>query len=147
MAGINKYCFWTLLFPVLLLASTFSYGQDTADESSDGTTYVTEEEPEFPGGEEALFKYIRNEVQYPDAATEEGIEGTVVVKFDVNKEGAIVNDSIQKSVSKSLDQEALRVVRSMPDWNPGTQQGDSVKVTMYLPIRFSLGEADDEDEK
>jgi len=94
--------------------------------------------PVFPGGEEALMKFIISEVKYPDDAKKAGIQGKVFVNFIVNKEGNIVHSKITRGVSPSLDKEALRVINKMPQWTPGKNKGEIVSVRYTLPIMFKL---------
>lgn len=99
---------------------------------------LVEQEPEFPGGESAMFQFIQKNVQYPMVAREQGIQGRVFVSFIVDKDGSISNVEIVKGVHASLDQEAMRVVKKMPKWSPGKSNGKPVKVKMRLPITFTL---------
>ena len=96
--------------------------------------------PEFPGGQQALFDYLKATVQYPTIAKENGIQGTSLVQFVVNKDGSISDVIILRSAEDpSLDREALRVIRSMPNWVPGKQRGELVRVKYTVPVRFNLG--------
>jgi protein TonB len=99
---------------------------------------IAEVEPSFPGGPEEMAKWIQNQVNYPSEAMEMGEQGVVYVKFVVDKDGAVVNAQVRKSVSESLDNEALRVVKMMPKWIPGEQDGKKVRVSFTLPISFKL---------
>lgn len=94
--------------------------------------------PSFPGGDAALFKYLSQHINYPADAQEAGIQGRVLVRFTVGKDGAIRNARVTKGVHPSLDREALRVVNSMPHWIPGKQDGKPVAVFFSLPITFRL---------
>lgn len=99
---------------------------------------VVEQMPEFPGGQAALFKYISENVKYPQIAKENGIQGKVYVQFVVGKTGAITDVRILRGVDASLDKEAMRVVASMPPWTPGKQRGKPVFVRYQVPINFRL---------
>ena len=99
---------------------------------------VVEEMPEFPGGSDALMKYLATNVHYPEAAEKAGVQGRVIVTFVVDSDGSISDASILKSVDPSLDQEALRLVNSMPKWTPGKQKGKAVRVKYTIPIAFAL---------
>lgn len=99
---------------------------------------IAEVEPSFPGGPEEMAKWIQHQVNYPIEAIEMGEQGVVYVKFTVNTDGSIVDAKIRKSVSESLDNEALRVVKKMPKWIPGEQDGKKVRVSFTLPISFKL---------
>ena len=99
---------------------------------------VVEEMPQFPGGASALFDYLARNIQYPVVAEENGIQGRVVVSFVVDRDGSITDVRVQKGVDPSLDKEALRVVRSMPRWIPGKQDGAPVRVKYTVPVTFKL---------
>lgn len=94
--------------------------------------------PDFPGGQMALRKHIAQVIRYPVYAQEHGIQGKVLVSFIVNENGAISNVRIAKSVHPTLDAEAMHVVRSMPNWEPGYMGGKAVKVLYTVPINFVL---------
>ena len=97
-----------------------------------------EKMPEFPGGQEALNRFLVRNIKYPLLAQENGIQGRVVCQFVVNSDGSIVDISVVRGVEESLDKEAIRVIKSMPKWTPGRQGGKSVRVKYTLPIRFKL---------
>lgn len=100
---------------------------------------VVETMPEFPGGQQALFKYLSDNVKYPVIAQENGIQGRVICQFVVNKDGAIVDVEVVRSGGDpSLDKEAVRVIKSMPKWNPGKQRGKAVRVKYTVPVNFRL---------
>ncbi len=101
---------------------------------------VIEDKPEFPGGETALRTYLAKNTKFPRVAVENGIEGRVFVKFVIDKKGKITQVEILRGVDPHLDKEALRVVKSMPDWKPGKQRGKAVKVAYMVPINFQLAE-------
>ena len=111
-----------------------------ADENYGGETVydMVEELPGYPGGMEELMKFLQEHVKYPKAAQEKGTEGRVLVQFVVEKDGSITNVKKVKSVSPELDAEALRVVKSMPNWTPGKQRGEAVRVKFTIPIVFRL---------
>lgn len=98
----------------------------------------SEVEPSFPGGQEAMVRWIQSNVIYPDSALAKNEQGTVYVKFVVNKDGSIEQVSIRKGVSEAIDNEALRVVKSMPNWTPGLEDGKPVRVFFTIPIAFRL---------
>lgn len=99
---------------------------------------VVEEMPEFPGGQEALLKYLSKEVNYPVVAQEAGIEGQVLLNFIVDKDGSVAHTTVLHGVDDYLDKEALRVVNSLPKWKPGKQAGEPVAVSYTIPISFVL---------
>lgn len=100
--------------------------------------FIVEEMPVFPGGEEALRKYIAQSVKYPAIAQENGIQGRVFVAFVVNTKGEVTDVKIARGVDPNLDKEAIRVVTNMPKWTPGKQRGKAVKVSYTVPINFVL---------
>ncbi len=94
--------------------------------------------PEFPGGINALVKFLSDNLKYPTVCKELKIQGKVLVKFTVKSDGSIGNVRVTKSVDTRLDKEAIRLVKSMPRWTPGTQDGKPVSVEFTLPINFKL---------
>jgi len=100
--------------------------------------YVIENKPKFPGGQAAMFKYIAEHTKYPEIAKENGITGKVFVQFVIGKDGSVTNVKVIRGVDPYLDKEAVRVVKSMPKWKPGSQRGKPVKVSFQLPINFTL---------
>ncbi len=99
---------------------------------------VVEEMPEFPGGDEARMRYLRDNIKYPELERDNGVQGLVVVSFVVEKDGSITNIKILKGLTPNINNEAIRVVQNMPKWKPGKQRGKPVRVTINLPIRFTL---------
>ncbi len=99
---------------------------------------VVEESPEFPGGVQALLEYLRKNIKYPQICKDNNIQGRVLISFVVNKDGAIVDPEVIKSVHPSLDKEALRVISGMPNWKPGAQRGKPVRVKYTVPVNFRL---------
>lgn len=99
---------------------------------------IVEEPPTFPGGDEALRKYLGSAVKYPAIAQENGIQGRVFVKFVINQKGEVTNVQVARPFDPNLDKEAVRVVQSMPAWKPGKQRGKAVKVSYTVPINFVL---------
>ena len=99
---------------------------------------VVEQMPSFPGGNAALMEYLQQNVKYPVVAQENGVQGRVVVSFVVEKDGSITDVKVVRSVDPSLDKEAARVVKSMPRWIPGKQNGSAVRVKYNVPVSFRL---------
>jgi TonB family protein len=97
-----------------------------------------EEMPQFPDGSDALMTWIGTNVKYPPEAAKKGIMGQVMVNFLVDSEGKIKDVKVDKSINPLLDAEAIRVISSMPDWKPGSQQGKKVGVIMKIPVNFTL---------
>lgn len=101
---------------------------------------AVEQQPEFPGGTAALMKWLANNVRYPQMALENGISGRVIVKFVVEKDGSVSGVTLVRGVDKDLDREAIRVVKSMPKWQPGKNNGQAVRCYFNLPVKFTLAE-------
>ena len=99
---------------------------------------IVEQMPSFPGGDEALMRFLNSNVHYPTVAEENGIQGRVVVTFVVECDGSITDVKVAVSVDPSLDKEAVRVIKSMPRWKPGTQDGKPVRVKFTTPVTFRL---------
>ena len=99
---------------------------------------VVEQMPSFPGGPSALMQYLSSNIKYPVVAQENGVQGRVVVSFVVERDGSITDVQVARSVDPSLDREAQRVVRNMPRWIPGKQNGQAVRVKYNVPVAFRL---------
>ncbi|MDD3788470.1 MAG: M56 family metallopeptidase [Petrimonas sp.] len=99
---------------------------------------VVENQPEFPGGTPAMMKFLKDSVKYPVEAQEKGIEGRVITNFVVEKDGRLSDFNVVRGIDPSLDKEALRVLKAMPNWKPGTQRGQNVRVRFTLPVVFRL---------
>lgn len=136
-----------LLLPALFISTCIFAQSDTThatktkaviDENAPYT--IVEEMPEFPGGDPAMMDYIRNNIKYPKAEKKKGISGTTYVTFVVERDGSLSNVRTLRGVPKgeALDQEAVRVVESMPRWKPGMQGGKTVRTQFNLPIKYTL---------
>jgi periplasmic protein TonB len=99
---------------------------------------AVEEMPVYPGGDAAMLKYINENTLYPEAARENNVQGTVTVRFVVNYKGIVEQVSLIKGVDPALDNEAMRVVKSLPQWKPGKQSGRAVNVAFSVPVKFTL---------
>lgn len=99
---------------------------------------IVEQQPLFPGGPAALMKYLSDNTKYPVVAQENGVQGRVTVQFVVEKDGSISDVHVLRGVDPSLDKEAVRVVKSMPRWTPGKQNGITVRVNYRVPVLFRL---------
>ena len=99
---------------------------------------VVEEMPQYPGGPQALFKFLGENVHYPEEAEKAGIQGRVIATFVVEKDGSISQPTVVKSVDPLLDAEAIRVISAMPNWKPGRQNGKVVRVKYTVPLSFNL---------
>ena len=108
---------------------------------------LVEQMPEFPGGQDSLYKFLGTNIVYPKEAKENGIEGKVFVGFTVEKDGSISEVKIIRGVHPLLDEEAVRLVESFPKWKPGKQKGELVRVSYSLPMSFGLSKKDTKDKK
>ena len=99
---------------------------------------VVEEQPEFPGGNTAMMKFLSDNIKYPVIAQENGIQGRVITNFVVERDGSITDVQVVRGVDPSLDKEAVRVIQSMPRWKAGRQRGSAVRVRFTLPVVFRL---------
>jgi len=99
---------------------------------------IVEEPPTFPGGEAALYKWLGENLKYPEEAKELGIQGRVFVSFVVEPDGSTSNVVVKRGIGGGCDEEAIRIVKAMPKWGPGKQRGQPVRVQFNLPIKFTL---------
>ena len=99
---------------------------------------IVEQQPLFPGGQSALMQFLHDNIKYPVVAQENGVQGRVTVQFVVEKDGSITDVHVLRGVDPSLNKEAVRVVKSMPRWTPGKQNGTTVRVNYRLPVLFRL---------
>ncbi len=100
--------------------------------------FIVENMPEFPGGDVELRKHIAQNIQYPEIAKENGIQGRVFIQFVVNQKGEVEQVKVVRGVDPSLDKEAIRVIQNLPKWTPGSQRGKPVRVSFTVPINFQL---------
>ena len=98
--------------------------------------------PEFPGGRDAMIKFLSENIKYPEEARKQGISGRVYVTFVVEADGEITDIKLLRGIGGGCDEEAMRVVSIMPKWEPGYQRGVPVRVQFNLPIKYSLGKKD-----
>jgi TonB family protein len=124
----------------LCLVATFANAQQDSLKTKSATkqTSSTEAYPTFPGGENALWKYVADNMRYPQDAMDGNVQGIVLVKFVIEYDGSITNIGIKLSISESLDAEAIRIIQSMPKWTKGKMAGQSVRAGFTLPISFDL---------
>ena len=129
---------------LIVLAMAFSgmglmaQNADTKDTQEDELFMIVETMPSFPGGQEALANYLKDNLKYPESARENGIQGRVFVNFVVEKDGSVSNVKVSRGLGGECDKEAVRVVESMPKWTPGIQRGKTVRVSYMMPIVFKL---------
>lgn len=132
---MKKLLIALILFTPQLIFSQQDSINKTEEPIFDG---VAETMPEFPGGEQAMMKFIIKNIEYPTIAQENGISGKVFIRFVVDKDGSITDVKTVRGISSELDNEAIRVIKMMPKWTPGTQLGKPVRVMFTLPINFTL---------
>lgn len=108
------------------------------EEETEEIFVVVENQPEFPGGNAAMMKFLSDNIKYPVIAQENGIQGRVICNFVVEKDGSITDVQVVRGVDPSLDREAVRVIEQMPTWTPGKQRGKAVRVRFTLPVVFRL---------
>lgn len=126
---------------ILLLIWMCSYIQITAQEQmpkmrEDGAYYYVDQMPQFMDSREALGNYLAENIKFPEEAKEEGISGRVFIQFVVEEDGTLASFKVMKGVHPLLDEEALRVIKTMPRWNPGIEKGKKVRVIYTIPIVF-----------
>lgn len=135
------------LFLLLLVSLLFSFsgvaqdvsGQDGSSSNEEGEIFqIVEEMPDFPGGTSELVLFLENNLNYPPGALESGVQGSVFVNFIVEPDGHLSNVKVLRSLGSGCDEEAIRLVTSMPNWKPGKQRGTAVRVSYILPIKFKL---------
>ncbi len=121
------------------LGDAVAAAPEDEDEVKEDIVYVVVEQvAEFPGGEEALYKYLKDNIVYPNIARQTGIEGKVYIRFVVEKDGSISNVKVMRDIGGGCGEEAMRVVKSMPKWKPAKQQTRTVRSEFNLPVNFSF---------
>ena len=123
---------------LLILAEGLSELGDAAD--ADTVYNIVEQMPEFPGGEQAMMKFVAENVKYPQEAKDKNISGRVFVSFVVEKDGSVSNVKVLRGIGGGCDEEAARVISAMPKWKPGKQKGEPVRVSYQIPINFKLAD-------
>jgi protein TonB len=133
---------WRLLATLSVLAILFTINTTAMAQnkktSNDKVFEKVEDMPEFPGGEQAMMKFVSENVQYPEEAKEKEISGRVLVGFIVEKDGSVNEVKIVRGIGGGCDEEAVRVVKAMPKWKPGKEKGKPVRVSYIMPIFFKL---------
>jgi len=127
-----------LLFTTLiLLTASLTYAQVQHD--NDTVIFIdVEEPPTFPGGDSAMVAYLKHNLHYPPTEKEKGIQGKVFVGFVIEKDGSVSSVEVKRGIGEECDAEAVRVVKEMPNWEPGKQSGIVVRMAMVLPISFKI---------
>lgn len=105
---------------------------------NDSIYFLASEMPSFPGGDEALMNYLKEHIKYPAAARANRTQGKVVVSLIIDRSGAATNIKVQRGIGNGCDEEAVRILKAMPKWNPGKVKGKEVRVQMNMPVKFQL---------
>ena len=139
MKNVVIKLFFVAVLSVLATSHAFSQSNQQAKETEETkSSQVVEEMPMFPGGEKVLVTYLKENLKYPAVPAENGVQGRVIVLFKVEADGSLTDVRIGGSVDPSIDREALRLVKAMPKWIPGKQDGKPVPVKFQVSITFSL---------
>lgn len=128
-----------IFFPLILIfiiIPVISFSQENTKQ--DPVFIVVETTPAYPGGQEALMSMVKDNLVYPIEAKEMGVEGTVYASFIIEKDGSVSNLIILKGIGRGCDEEVLRVLKLMKKWEPGKQNGKTVRVQFNFPVKFSL---------
>lgn len=120
------------------ISNKFVYSQNQKTDNSDNIFVKVDSYPKFPGGEEKRIKFISKNLQYPQEAQDKNIMGTVYISFIVESDGKITNVKVNKGIGGGCDEEAVRVVKLMPNWIPAKSGGNNVRFQMIMPIRFYI---------
>ena len=132
----------SLLIDIVLLFPILTIGQTNSKTASGlikiGPKLYVEQVPSYPGGDEALMKYIMTNLIYPEKAKQEMIQGTVFVTFVVKADGRISNIKVIRGIGYGCDEEAIRLFQTMPNWKPAMRNGEYQDVQMNFPVRFHL---------
>ena len=130
----------TTMKGIVVAAGKFAFMDIYMNQDGDTIYNVAETMPQFPGGSNELMKYLSENTKYPESAKANKIEGRVFVRFVIEKDGSITNAEVMRGIDKECDAEAVRVVSSMPKWQPGTQSGEAVRCRFTVPFIFKLNE-------
>ena len=133
---MKKVLFMSLM--AVFCLTTVSAQKTVVAQKNQDVFDVVEQMPEYPGGMQALFEYLYQNIKYPEDAQKQKVEGRVLVTFIVETDGSVSNLEVERQAFPSLDAEAVRVLSAMPKWTPGKQGGQVVRVKYTLPINFSL---------
>ena len=124
-----KKMFLIMFFMAFVSVSAYS-------QSDDEVYIMVEKRAEFPGGQSEMLKYIQDNRQYPDEAKENDVHGKVLVRFIVERDGTLSDVKVMRGIGSGCDEEAVRVITSMPKWKPGEQGGKTVRTSLTLPVTF-----------
>ena len=139
MQTVMKY---PIIIVLITLLSLGGYAQSDKDNAA--IVLTEKEKPKYPGGDAELKKYLSLNLHYPNPAMEQKIEGEVLISFIIDVEGGISDIKIIKGLGYGCDEEALRVVRAMPQWRPARRKGKAIKVAYRLPVVFELSSSQEQ---
>jgi len=114
--------------------------KNQAPKDEDPVYVYVEEQPSFPGGDDAMYAFLAKHIEYPHKALENGITGTVYASFIVQRDGTISDITIRRDIGAGCGAEVVRVIKMMPRWNPGRQKGKPVRCQFILPVKFNLSD-------
>ena len=127
-----KKLFLIMFFMAFVSANAYSQSDD-----SDNSVYaMVDERAQFPGGQNEMLKYLQENLQYPEAAKANNVHGRVFVKFIVERDGSLSDIKVMKGLGNGCDEEAIRLIQSMPKWKPGKNKGKEVRTSMTVPVNF-----------
>lgn len=135
---MRKYYYFAVLGFLLSLSPFCSINAQVGNQEENYIFLVVEEEATFPGGMDAMNKFIIDNLKYPRLAQEKGIHGRVFVTFIVERDGSLTNIKILRDIGDGCGDEVIRLIKTMPKWNPAKQRGKTVRQQFNLPVMFSL---------
>ncbi len=135
---MRKYYYFAVLGFLLSLFTFCSVNAQVEKQGEEEVFVVVEQAASFPGGTEAMYKFISDNLQYPRLAIEKGIQGRVYVTFIVEKDGSITDIKVLRDIGDGCGDEVVRLVKTMPKWKPAKQRGKTVRQQFNLPVMFSL---------
>ena len=135
MKLLFRYCI-ALIVSLLCISANAQVDSEGTIYNEEQPVYFTEELPEFPGGVDSLNAFLAREIQYPPIAKNNGITGTVLIEFVVEKDGRVTNGRVKVPLFPDCDVEALRAVMSLPNWKPGRNMGEPVRCYYQVPVTF-----------
>ncbi|MBR5781508.1 MAG: energy transducer TonB [Bacteroidales bacterium] len=125
------------LFLIMFFMAFVSVNAYSQSDDSDNEVYsMVDERAQFPGGQNEMLKYLQENLQYPEAAKANNVHGRVIVKFIVERDGSLSDIKVMKGIGSGCNEEAIRLIQSMPKWKPGKNKGKEVRVSMMVPVNF-----------
>jgi protein TonB len=121
-----------------MLSSVYCFSQSKIDTSRKTVSILPDIDAEPPGGQVGLINYISNSIHYPQTAIDSNVQGTVYIRTIINEDGSIGESKIIKGIGGGCNEEALRVIKSMPRWKPAETEGKPVKYSIVIPVKFIL---------